>query len=112
MPGGFGTLDEFMEIVTLVQTLKIKKPMPVVLFGSEYWREVIDFEAMAKWGTISEEDLHLFRRTDSVDDAFAFITTELAHHMASDVPNEGVGAPEPGQERRNAAPQTHDRPVH
>jgi uncharacterized protein (TIGR00730 family) len=96
MPGGFGTLDEFMEIVTLIQTLKIKKRMPVVLFGAEYWDEVINFDAMAKWGTIGPEDLALFHRTDSVDEAFEFITTGLAHYMsepANDHP-EGVGAPE------------------
>jgi len=84
MPGGFGTLDEFMEVVTLIQTFKIKKRMPVVLFGTEYWSEVVNFEAMAKWGTISAEDLDLFHRTDSVDDAFDFITGELAHYLDED----------------------------
>ena len=81
MPGGFGTLDEFMEVVTLIQTFKIKKRMPVVLFGNDYWSEVVNFEAMAKWGTISPEDLDLFHRTDSVDEAFDFITSELAHYL-------------------------------
>ena len=80
MPGGFGTFDEFMEVVTLVQTLKIKKRMPIVLFGSEYWDEVIHFEPMVKYGTISAEDLNLFFRTDSVDEAFDYITKELTTH--------------------------------
>jgi uncharacterized protein (TIGR00730 family) len=77
MPGGFGTFDEFMETVTLVQTLKIKKRLPIVLFGTEYWNEIIDFEPMVKWGTISPEDLDLFFRTDSVDEAFDFLTERL-----------------------------------
>lgn len=80
MPGGFGTLDEFMEVVTLVQTLKIKKHLPIVLFGTEYWDEVLHLEPMVKYGTISPEDVKLFHRTNSVDDAFAFITRELQEH--------------------------------
>jgi predicted Rossmann-fold nucleotide-binding protein len=74
MPGGFGTLDEFMEVVTLVQTFKIKKDLPIVLFGTEYWSEVLNFGPLIKYGTISPEDVDLFYRTDSVDDAFEFIT--------------------------------------
>jgi uncharacterized protein (TIGR00730 family) len=81
MPGGFGTFDEFMEVVTLVQTLKIKKRMPIVLFGMEYWNEVIRFEPMVKYGTISPEDLNLFYRTDSVDDAYNFLVKELETHV-------------------------------
>jgi uncharacterized protein (TIGR00730 family) len=81
MPGGFGTFDEFMEVVTLVQTLKIKKRMPIVLFGMDYWNEVIRFEPMVKYGTISPEDLNLFYRTDSVDDAFSFLVKELETHV-------------------------------
>jgi uncharacterized protein (TIGR00730 family) len=81
MPGGFGTFDEFMETVTLVQTLKIKKKLPIVLFGTEYWKEIIDFEPMVRFGTISPEDLDLFFRTDSVDEAFDFLTTQLASYV-------------------------------
>ena len=80
MPGGFGTLDEFMETVTLVQTGKIKKQMPIVLFGKEYWDAVIDFEPMVRFGTISEADPNLFLRTDSVDEAFDYLVTELSAH--------------------------------
>ncbi len=93
MPGGFGTLDEFMEIVTLIQTLKIKKKLPIVLFGTEYWDEVINFDAMAKWGMINEEDIKLFHRTNSVDDAFEYLTTELRHYLNEQPPSEGVGSP-------------------
>ena len=77
MPGGFGTLDEFFELMTLIQTLKMKKRPPIVLFGSEFWDKVMDLDAMARFGTIDKEDLDLFLRTDSVDEAFDFITTEL-----------------------------------
>lgn len=81
MPGGFGTLDEFMEVVTLVQTLKIKKKLPIVLFGTKFWDDVIHFEGMVKWGTISPGDLDLFHRTDSIDDAFDYITSELESYL-------------------------------
>jgi uncharacterized protein (TIGR00730 family) len=77
MPGGFGTLDEFFELLTLVQTGKIRKHMPVVLFGKQYWSEVIDFGALERYGTIDPEDKDLFFRTDSVDAAFDFITEQL-----------------------------------
>ncbi len=80
MPGGFGTFDEFMEVVTLVQTLKIKKRLPIVLYGTEYWDEVIHFEPMVRYGTISPEDVSLFFRTDSVDEAYDYITRELETH--------------------------------
>jgi uncharacterized protein (TIGR00730 family) len=76
-PGGFGTMDELFELLTLVQTRKTKKYMPIVVYGSEYWREVVNFEALAKWGTISPEDLKLFRLFDDVDSAFDFLTSEL-----------------------------------
>ncbi|MHA1598040.1 MAG: LOG family protein [Alphaproteobacteria bacterium] len=76
-PGGFGTMDEFFELMTLVQTRKLGKTMPIVLFGSDYWDQIIDFDAMVRFGTISPEDLNLFQRINSVDEAFDFITTEL-----------------------------------
>ena len=79
-PGGFGTLDELMEVVTLVQTKKMRKPMPVVLFGNEYWKEVINFEALVRHGTISPEDVDLLYRTDSVDDAFEWLVKQLTEH--------------------------------
>ena len=93
MPGGFGTLDEFMEIVTLVQTFKIKKKLPIVLFGTKFWGEVLAFEPLVRWGTISPEDLELFHRTDSVDDAFEFITAELTKHVLSR-PGHAAGSPD------------------
>jgi uncharacterized protein (TIGR00730 family) len=77
-PGGFGTLDEFFEMLTLVQTRKMKKRMPIVLFGAKYWNEVVNFDALVKYGTISPGDVGLFHRTDSVDEAYDLITRGLA----------------------------------
>ncbi|MDH4190399.1 MAG: LOG family protein [Betaproteobacteria bacterium] len=79
-PGGFGTLDELFELLTLVQTKKMTKPMPIVLFGTEYWREVVNFDALLRHGTISPGDLELVYRTDSVDDAYDWIVRKLAEH--------------------------------
>ena len=79
-PGGYGTLDEFFELLTLVSTKKMGKPMPMVLYGTEYWDEIMNLDAMVKFGTISPSDLELFYRTDSVDDAFAFLTDALTEH--------------------------------
>jgi hypothetical protein len=77
-PGGYGTLDELFELLTLVQTRKMRKPMPIVLFGTEYWREIVDFDALARHGMIDPEDVELVHRTDSVDEAFDWIVLQLA----------------------------------
>lgn len=76
-PGGFGTLDEFFEVMTLLQTRKLKKRLPIVLFGRSFWQRVLDLEALVEFGTINREDLGLVHTTDCVDDAFAFVTREL-----------------------------------
>lgn len=81
-PGGFGTMDELFETLTLVQTEKIKKPLPIVLFGAEYWSQIINIDRMVDFGTISPGDVDLYFRTDSVEDAFDYLTkrlTELGH---------------------------------
>jgi uncharacterized protein (TIGR00730 family) len=80
MPGGFGTLDELFETLTLVQTKKMRKPMPIVLFGTDYWNEVLNFDAMVRHGTISPEDVNLFYRTDSVEDAHDWLVKQLTEH--------------------------------
>jgi uncharacterized protein (TIGR00730 family) len=79
-PGGFGTLDEMFEILTLVQTRKMKKRLPIVLFGAKFWNEVINFDALVRYGTISPEDVDLFHRTDSVDEAFDILTKSLVEN--------------------------------
>src|SRR5213593_449930 len=76
-PGGFGTMDEFFEVVTLIQTKKPRKTMPVVLFGNDYWDEVIDFDAFVRWGTVGAEELRVFYKTDSVDDAYKYLVGKL-----------------------------------
>ena len=76
-PGGFGTLDELFETLTLVQTKKMKKPMPIVLFGTQYWNKVINFDALVRHGTISPQDVNLFHLTDSVDEAFDWLVEQL-----------------------------------
>ena len=76
-PGGFGTMDEFFEVLTLIQTKKPRKTMPVVLFGSKYWDEVINFDAFVRGGTVSAEELQVFYKTDSVDDAYKYLTGKL-----------------------------------
>ena len=77
-PGGYGTLDELFEILTLVQTHKVRKALPIVLFGTQYWKEVINFDALADHGTINRGDIDLMYRTDSVDDAYCCVVKQLA----------------------------------
>ncbi len=76
-PGGFGTLDELFELLTLVQTKKSKKYMPIIMYGTEYWNELINFKAMVRWGVINPEDLKLFHHFDDVEETFKFLTSEL-----------------------------------
>ncbi len=71
-PGGFGTFDETFELLTLIQTGKIK-PMPVLLFGKEFWTRVIDFDALAEEGVISPADLSLFQFVETADEAWEII---------------------------------------
>ncbi len=79
-PGGYGTLDELFEILTLVQTRKMRKHMPLVLFGAKFWDQVVNFDALVRYGTISPEDAKLFHRTDSVEEAYELITRDLTEH--------------------------------
>jgi len=79
-PGGFGTLDELFEILTLAQTRKMRKRMPIVLFGAKFWDQVLNFDVLVRYGTISPEDAHLFHRTDSVPEAYELITRGLTEH--------------------------------
>jgi len=76
-PGGFGTLDELFEAITLRQTRKLERPVPIVLYGTEYWREIIGFDAMVKWGTISPQDVDLLHFSDTPQDAFDHVTRSL-----------------------------------
>ena len=72
-PGGFGTFDEFFELLTLIQTGKMK-PMPILLFGKDFWNRVIDFEALAEEGTISAKDIDLITWCETADEAWTAIS--------------------------------------
>ena len=77
MPGGFGTLDELMEILTLVQTEKLHKKMTVVVYGKEFWDKIINLDNMADLQMISKEDLKLFKFVDTPVEAFEYLKKEL-----------------------------------
>ena len=79
-PGGYGTLDELFEVLTLVQTKRMTKHMPIVLFGTEYWNEVINFDTLVHYGTIAAEDVNLVHRTDSAEDAGDWLIQQLTEH--------------------------------
>jgi len=80
-PGGYGTLDELFEILTLVQSGKSIEPMPVVLYGSDYWSEIINFDTLAECGTISCEDKSIFKIYDDVDECFKYLKNVLTRHF-------------------------------
>jgi hypothetical protein len=71
-PGGFGTLDELFEALTLLQTKRIQ-PMPVLLFGESFWRRIVDFQAMVEFGVIAPEDAELIRFVETAEEAVALI---------------------------------------
>jgi uncharacterized protein (TIGR00730 family) len=73
-PGGFGTLDELFEVITLVQTQKAK-PVPIILFGTDYWKRLINLDVLVEEGTISQQDLELIQYTDSPEQAWDMIRT-------------------------------------
>jgi uncharacterized protein (TIGR00730 family) len=88
-PGGFGTIDEMFEILTLSQTRKLSKKLLVILYGSEYWNQVLHLEPLAEWGAINDDDLKLLCRVDSVDEALTELQRHLMkHHMVPQTPQE------------------------
>ena len=95
-PGGFGTLDELMEVLTLVQTRKLNKKTFIVLYGTQYWKEVIDFEALVKHGTIAADDLQLFHRADDPKTAFKYLQENLTkEYLYREAPALEIPKPEP-----------------
>jgi hypothetical protein len=72
-PGGYGTLDEFFDIITLMQTEKVKR-IPVILFGAEFWRQTVNFAFLEQEGTVSTEDLQLFRMVDTAEEAWTIVS--------------------------------------
>ncbi len=82
-PGGFGTLDEMFEILTLMQTEKLAKQIQIVLYGNEYWDQVLKFEPLVEWGAIGEQDLSLLTRANTPQEAFDLLKVHLTeHHIA------------------------------
>lgn len=77
MPGGFGTLDELMELLTLKQTKKVTKPLPIVLFYKKFWQNLINFDYLVDMGMISKQDLDLFVFVDTADEAFDYLTKNI-----------------------------------
>ena len=76
-PGGYGTLDEMAELLTLIQTGR-SSPMPVILYGTEFWDEILNFDALERWGTIAAEDRDLFYRCDTPEEAFDCLKAQLS----------------------------------
>ena len=79
-PGGFGTMDEMLEMLTLVQTQKLAKQVTILLYGSSYWKEIINWDALVKHGMISAEDLNLFRYADDPETAFQMLKEDLTRY--------------------------------
>ena len=79
-PGGFGTIDELFEILTLAQTDKLAKKILVVIYGSEYWHRIMNFQAFVDAGTVAPEDLNLFKFVDTPQDAFTFLRDGLTEY--------------------------------
>jgi len=88
-PGGFGTCDELFEILTLAQTDKLTKKIAVILYGSDYWDQVLSLKPMAEWGAIAEQDVQLLQHADAPADAFEQLRDHLiAHHLEPDTAQE------------------------
>jgi uncharacterized protein (TIGR00730 family) len=79
-PGGFGTMDELMELLTLTQTQKLAKKMSIVLYGSSYWKEIINFDALVRHGMVSPDDLKLFQYADDPATAFELLKESLMRY--------------------------------
>ena len=79
-PGGFGTLDEMFEILTLMQTEKLEKQIQIILYGTDYWDPILSLDPMADWGAISPTDIHLVQRANDPAEAFGFLKSHLTEH--------------------------------
>jgi uncharacterized protein (TIGR00730 family) len=86
-PGGFGTLDEILEVLTLAQTQKLARRIPVLLYGSAYWKEIINFDALLRHEVIDAQDLRLFEFVDDVDSAVRSLQTGLEQELSSVSPD-------------------------
>jgi uncharacterized protein (TIGR00730 family) len=89
-PGGFGTMDELFEILTLAQTDKLAKKIPVVIYGSEYWNRIVNFQAFVDAGTVSQEDLSLITIVNSPEEGFEFLREALTKYHLGGTPKKQV----------------------
>jgi uncharacterized protein (TIGR00730 family) len=88
-PGGFGTLDEMFEILTLMQTEKLQKQIQIIIYGTDYWDPILRLEPMAEWGAINQADMHLLQRANTPMEAFELLKAHLAeHHLVPSTPQE------------------------
>jgi uncharacterized protein (TIGR00730 family) len=97
-PGGFGTFDELFEILTLAQTQKLAKKIPVIIYGREYWNRLINFQALSDTGVISPQDLELIQIVDSPEEGFEYLKDCLTRYHLGPHPkpsNEADAAPVP-----------------
>jgi hypothetical protein len=90
-PGGFGTLDEMFEILTLAQTRKLSKEMCVILYGRAYWDQILELEPMVEWGAINAADLDLLQRVDTPKQALDRLKEHLmAYHLVPETAQESM----------------------
>jgi uncharacterized protein (TIGR00730 family) len=88
-PGGFGTLDELFEILTLVQTEKLARQIQILLYGTEYWDRILSLDPLADWGAIGPGDIGLLQRADTPQDAFELLRSHLTvHHLTPSTPQD------------------------
>jgi predicted Rossmann-fold nucleotide-binding protein len=92
-PGGFGTCDELFEILTLSQTDKISKRTAVILYGRDYWEQILNLHPMAEWGAIAEKDLALLHYADTPQQAFEHLKEHLTTHHLEPVTAQETAAP-------------------
>ena len=92
-PGGFGTLDEMFEILTLMQTEKLAKQIQIILYGTEYWDQILNLEPMAEWGAIGPNDQALLQRADSPEQAFALLKAHLMEYHVTPATAQEMKAP-------------------
>jgi uncharacterized protein (TIGR00730 family) len=92
-PGGFGTLDEMFEILTLMQTEKLAKEIQVILYGTDYWDQILALQPMQEWGAVGEQDLDLLQRANTPQQAFELLKTHLTTHHLTPATAQEMKAP-------------------
>ena len=105
-PGGFGTIDEMFEVLTLAQTQKLSSKLTVIIYGSAYWKSVLNFELLAAKGAIARKDLALMQWADTPEQAFELLKAGLDRHL--DTPGRGDSEPQRAYTPNNPAPTAQD----